>query len=68
MQHFRARRVITRGPTRVVGKFPSVKSGRSHHWESQLERDRMHQLELDPTVIEFREQPETLTLEVDGLT
>ncbi len=66
MQHFRVRRVITRGPTRVMGKFPSIKSGRAHHWESQLERDRMYALELDPRVIGFCEQPMKLQLYVYG--
>lgn len=66
MQHDRARRVITRGPTRVVGKFPSLKSGRSLHWESQLERDRMFQLEFDPDVLNFREQPKTFEIVVGG--
>lgn len=66
MQKLRARKVITRGPIRVVGKFPSIKSGRMHHWESQLERDRMYQLELDPEVIRFREQPMTLEVSVNG--
>lgn len=66
MKHERARKVITRGPVRVVGKFPSRKSKRSLHWESQLERDRMCLLEFDPDVISFREQPETFDLLVEG--
>lgn len=66
MTHTRARPVITRGPIRVVGKFPSKKSGRSLHWESQLERDRMFMLEFDPEVLSFKEQPKTYNVIVNG--
>lgn len=62
----RARRVITRSPTRTVGRFPSLKAGRSIHWESQLERDFVYLLEFDPAVLDYREQPETIRLTVDG--
>lgn len=62
----RARRVITRSPTRTVGRFPSLKAGRSIHWESQLERDFVYLLEFDPAVLDYREQPETTRLTVDG--
>lgn len=62
----RARQVITRGPTGNVGKFPSVKMGRSLHWESKLERDRFHQLEFERDVISFREQPFTVSFVLDG--
>lgn len=62
----RARKVITRSPTRTVGRFPSLKAGRSIHWESQLERDFVYLLEFDPTVLDYREQPETIRLNVDG--
>lgn len=62
----RARRVITRSPTRTVGRFPSLKAGRSIHWESQLERDFVYLLEFDPAVLDYREQPETIRLVVDG--
>lgn len=67
MQHNRARRIITRGPIRVVGIFPSTKSNRTLHWESQLERDRMYHHEIDPQVCSFREQPKTYKLIVDGV-
>lgn len=62
----RARRVITRSPTRTVGRFPSLKAGRSIHWESQLERDFVYLLEFDPIVLDYREQPETIRLTIDG--
>jgi len=66
-QGIRARRVITRSPTRTVGRFPSAKSRRSVHWESQLERDFICLLEFDPAILEYREQPETISLKLDGV-
>lgn len=62
----RARKVITRSPTRTVGRFPSLKAARSIHWESQLERDFVYLLEFDPAVLDYREQPETIRLTIDG--
>jgi len=64
----RARRVIRRSTHRIMGRFPSAKSGRSIHWESQLERDLVHLLEFDPSVVEYREQPVTVTYQDDGRT
>lgn len=66
-QGTRARQVITRSPTRTVGRFPSLKAARTIHWESQLERDFVYLLELDPVVLSYREQPETVALQVDGI-
>lgn len=66
MQKERSRKIVTMGPTKVVGKFPSMKSGKIHEWESQLERDRMYQHEMDASVIVFQEQPETISLAYDG--
>lgn len=62
----RARRVITRSPTRTVGRFPSLKGNRMIHWESQLERDFVYLLEFDRAVLEFREQPEVFRLTIEG--
>ena len=47
----RARRVITRSPTRTVGRFPSLKGNCMIHWESQLERDFVYLLEFDRAVL-----------------
>ncbi|WP_109117768.1 TnsA endonuclease N-terminal domain-containing protein [Azospirillum sp. TSO22-1] len=66
MSGTRARRVITRSVHRVKGRFPSLKMGRTIHWESQLERDLIYLLEFDPDVQAYREQPTTLSLVVDG--
>lgn len=57
----RSREVVRRTTHRVVGRFPSFKSGRIIHWESQLERDMIRLLEFDPAVLSYREQPEPLT-------
>lgn len=46
--------------TAVRGKYPSAKSNRSVHWDSQLERAVCHRAELDPSIAWFREQPLTL--------
>lgn len=65
-KYSRARRVITRGPTGNVGKFPSMKMGRSIHWESKLERDRFRQLEFERDVISYREQPFSVSFRLGG--
>ncbi len=57
----RSRKVVRRTTHRVVGRFPSLKSSRVVHWESQLERDMIRLLEFDPAVLSYREQPEPLT-------
>ena len=57
----RSRNVVRRTTHRVVGRFPSFKSGRVVHWESQLERDMIRLLEFDSAVLFYREQPEPLT-------
>jgi hypothetical protein len=62
----RAREVIHRGPRRTVGRFASVKMGRMVHWESQLERDLIYQLEFDRRVLVYQEQPLSVKLRVDG--
>ncbi|WP_051513329.1 TnsA endonuclease N-terminal domain-containing protein [Skermanella stibiiresistens] len=43
-----------------------MKSGRSIHWESQLERDLVYLLEFDPAVVSYREQPVTVHYEDAG--
>lgn len=50
-------RRITNFGRKVIGKFPSVKTGRAVWWESPLERDYVHLLEFDPDVVCYREQP-----------
>lgn len=62
----RQRRVVRRSTHRVVGRFQSLKSGRTVHWESQLERDLLVLMEIDPGILEFREQPLTVRFEEGG--
>ncbi|MCX9026144.1 MAG: TnsA endonuclease N-terminal domain-containing protein [Candidatus Methanoperedens sp.] len=45
------------GFRKVIGKFPSLKTGRTVMWESQIERDFIYLLEFDPDVRFFKEQP-----------
>ncbi len=45
----------------VTGKFPSLKTNTSHHYESSLERDYISLLEFDRTVASFSMQPVTIT-------
>lgn len=66
MEGERVRRVINRAVVGTKGRFPSLKSGRVIHWESQLERDFVRCLEFDTDVISFREQPLTTTFPFEG--
>lgn len=61
-----ARNPITRRMPSVRGSFVSAKNGCAVSWESQLERDLLYLLEVDPRVLLFREQPVRLHLFVDG--
>lgn len=53
----RVRKILHRSMPRTMGRFASRKCGRMVHFESQLERDFFYQLEFDPVVIRFLEQP-----------
>lgn len=53
-----ARNITNRtGFKKTVGKFPSLKMGRTVMWESQIERDFLYLLEFDADVLSFYEQP-----------
>jgi hypothetical protein len=56
-QHRPVRKVHNRGIHKVIGRFPSRKSNGSILWESQLERDCLHHLEMDSAVSSIRAQP-----------
>ncbi|UCV07003.1 TnsA endonuclease N-terminal domain-containing protein [Dechloromonas denitrificans] len=56
----RARRVISRSNSRVTGKYPGLKSGRMHYWESSLEQDAFYLLDVAPEVVSYIEQPAVL--------
>jgi hypothetical protein len=51
------RKIRNRGIHKVIGRFPSRKSNGSILWESQLERDCLHHLEMDGAVSSIRAQP-----------
>ena len=59
-------RRITNGGRKVIGKFPSLKTGRAVWWESPLERDYLYLLEFDPEVVSYREQPLRIHYVLDG--
>jgi hypothetical protein len=52
----------------VNGMFASVKNRRPVFWSRRDERDLMHLLELDPTVVAYRPKPEEIEYVLDGKT
>ena len=52
-----ARKITNRGSKKVIGKFPSLKMNTTIWWESQLERDYIYLLEIDPDVTAYQGQP-----------
>jgi hypothetical protein len=50
-------RRITKSHCSVTGKKPSIKTGKSHQFESTLERDYISLLEFDDQVVSYIEQP-----------
>jgi hypothetical protein len=62
----RARRLTNATPNKVIGRFPSAKMGRVVWWESQIERDYIYLLEIDPDVVAYKEQPFRVKLELLG--
>lgn len=63
----RIRQPVTRSKGRVVGFFPSVKSNRSVAWESQMELRACRLFEYCPTVRKYREQPEVVHYQLNGV-
>ena len=61
-------RHLTRRTHGLNGLFPSLKTGRMVWFESFLERDFIHLLEFEPSVISFTEQPFTLEYGHQGKT
>ena len=66
LQHGRSRKVVKRSNCGHPVKFASQKCGRSVHLESPLEYDLAIQLEFDPSVILFQEQPLAVKIQYDG--
>jgi hypothetical protein len=63
----RARKVISRSKERGTGKYPSWKVGRMIHWESPHELNVFRQLDANPEVTEFGEQPLVVDYWMDGI-
>jgi TnsA endonuclease N terminal len=60
------RKITNKGCKKIIGKFPSLKMGRLIWWESQIERDYIYLLELDPAVISYEEQPIRISYHLSG--
>lgn len=62
-----SRKINNRGGGKIIGNFASQKTGKMIRWESQLERDYIYHLELDPNVIDYVSQPEAIEYKnIDG--
>ena len=59
-------RRITKSHWSVTGKKPSKKTGKTHRFESTLERDYLTLLEFDDLVEKYVEQPLTIRYSNDG--
>jgi hypothetical protein len=53
----RIREVVSRSNYRATGKYPSIKTGKTHRWESFIELDAFRRLDADTAVMSFIEQP-----------
>ena len=51
------RKITNAGTKKVIGKFPSLKMNTVIWWESQIERDYIYLLEIDPDVLSYTGQP-----------
>lgn len=51
------RRITNAGSKKIIGKFASKKMNTAVLWESQIKRDFIYLLEIDPDVISFSSQP-----------
>src|SRR3989442_7341549 len=61
-----ARRITNKGQRKLIGKFPSLKMKTAVWWESQIERDFIYFLEIDPDVLSFYSQPFHISYWFDG--
>lgn len=60
------RKITNRGSKKNIGKFPSLKMGRTIKWESLIERDMIYLLEYDREVMTYEEQPDRIYYVLDG--
>ena len=61
------RKIHNRGIHRVIGKFPSIKTGKSIWWESQIERDYCFYLEIDSDAEYYESQPFQINFKFRGV-
>jgi hypothetical protein len=60
------RKISNAGRRQVIGKFPSIKMKTVIWWESQIERDYIYLLEIDPNVISYQGQPFQISYQQQG--
>lgn len=60
------RKITNKGSKKVIGKFASSKLNTTIWWESQIERDYIYLLEIDPEVSFYQEQPFHITYRFEG--
>jgi hypothetical protein len=51
------RKITNKGIRKIIGKFPSIKNGRSILFESMLEKDFLYHLESNDSITKYCEQP-----------
>jgi hypothetical protein len=61
-----ARKINNAIKRKVIGKFPSLKMNTVIWWESQIERDYIYLLEIDPDVVSFFGQPFKIAYSYEG--
>jgi len=62
----KSRKITNTGTLKNIGKFPSLKNGKTVWFESHLERDFIFLTEFDREVIKYREQPFQVQYLMDG--
>jgi hypothetical protein len=60
------RKISNAGSKKVIGKFPSLKMETAIWWESQIERDYIYLLEIDPNVKAYLSQPFKISYQEQG--
>ncbi len=60
------RKPVNRSGSHIIGKFPSLKLGRTVLFESTIERDLIYFLDFESSVSSFSEQPFTIEYLDDG--
>ncbi len=61
------RDITNAGHHKVIGQFPSRKTGKMIPWESQIERDFLYLAEHDPQVASIEAQPERIKIHIGAV-